>query len=103
MNIRQATRRHESWLRQQTHVVERDLRLKHPRMAESPFTFLRATYYRWAQIWPEICPKLADAPRVLAVGAPCRVKRPLTESEVASLQESSDRYVDLAREHRVLK
>jgi len=68
MNIRQTTRRYESWLRQQTHVVERDLRLKHQRMAESPFTFLRATYYRWAQIWPEICPKLADAPRVLAVG-----------------------------------
>ena len=68
MNIRQATRGYESWLRQQTRVVERDLRLKHLRMADSPFTFLRATYYRWAQLWPEICPKLVTAPQVVAIG-----------------------------------
>ena len=68
MNIRQATRCYESWLRQHTPVVERDLRLKHQRMNDSPFTFLRATYYRWAQRWLEICPTLVDAPRVLAVG-----------------------------------
>jgi hypothetical protein len=30
--------------------------------------FLRATYYRWAQIWPQVCPDLARAPQVLAVG-----------------------------------
>jgi carbonic anhydrase/acetyltransferase-like protein (isoleucine patch superfamily) len=40
---------------------------------------------------------------VLALGAPCRVKRPLTPSELDSLRESADRYVQLAREHRVLK
>jgi len=68
MNIRQATRAYESWLRQHTSVVEADLRLKHTRMAESPFVFLRATFYRWVQLWPLVCPKLVDAPRVLAVG-----------------------------------
>jgi hypothetical protein len=31
------------------------------------------------------------------------VKRPLTPSELESLRESADRYVQLAREHRVLK
>ena len=37
-------------------------------MAESPFVFLRATFYRWLQCWPKVCPRLLDAPRVLAVG-----------------------------------
>ena len=40
---------------------------------------------------------------VLALGSPCRVKRPLTPSELESLRTSADRYVRLAREHRVLK
>jgi len=40
---------------------------------------------------------------VLALGAPCRVKRPLTAGELESLRTSADRYVHLAREHRVLK
>jgi hypothetical protein len=68
MNSQQATRTYESWLRQQTSVVDADLRLKHERMTESPFVFLRATFYRWMQLWPLVCPKLAEAPRVLAVG-----------------------------------
>lgn len=68
MNIAKATRRFESWLRAHTRAVEADLRLKHERMAESPFLFLRATFYRWSQQWPKICPKLKDAPQVLAVG-----------------------------------
>src|SRR5277367_1535087 len=37
-------------------------------MAENSFQFLRATFYRWSQLWPEICPDLAAAPAVLAVG-----------------------------------
>jgi hypothetical protein len=68
MNIRQATRAYEAWLRRQTSVVDADLRLKHARMAESPFLFLRGTFYRWMELWPVLCPSLARAPRVLAVG-----------------------------------
>lgn len=68
MNIVQANTMFEEWLRRHTRVVEADLRLKHQRMAESPFIFLRATFYRWMQLWPKICPKLANAPPVLAVG-----------------------------------
>jgi hypothetical protein len=37
-------------------------------MKSGVFPFLRATYYRWAQVWPEYCPDLAKAPHVLAVG-----------------------------------
>src|SRR5271169_103293 len=68
MNIIKATHRFEEWLGRHTTLVQADLRLKHQRMAEAPFPFLRATFYRWMQIWPEICPDLAKAPRVLAVG-----------------------------------
>ena len=68
MNIVKATHRFEEWLGRHTTLVTADLRLKHQRMAEAPFPFLRATFYRWMQIWPEICPDLAKAPRVLAVG-----------------------------------
>lgn len=38
-------------------------------------------------------------PGMLAVGAPARVKRPLTEAERAGLRESARHYVELAREH----
>src|SRR6058998_3000919 len=37
-------------------------------MREDLFPFLRATYYRWAQLWPEVCADLASAPEVLSVG-----------------------------------
>ncbi len=68
MNIVKATRRYETWLGQHTPLVRSDLRLKHQHMAESPFPFFRATFYRWMQVWPEVCSDLAKAPRVLAVG-----------------------------------
>jgi hypothetical protein len=68
MNIVKATRRFERWLGQRTQLVETDLRLKHVRMAEGAFPFFRATFYRWMQVWPAICPDLAKAPRLLAVG-----------------------------------
>lgn len=49
-------------------VVESDLKLKHQLMRGSVFTFLRATFYRWASLWQETCPDLDKGPRVLAVG-----------------------------------
>jgi hypothetical protein len=49
-------------------VVEADLAFKHEQMRADPFLFFRATFYRWAQLWPELCPKLARRPAVLAVG-----------------------------------
>ena len=68
MDIIEATRRFEAWLKRRITVVGRDLAYKHERMRAAPFLFFRATYYRWAQLWTEHCPKLARAPEVLAVG-----------------------------------
>lgn len=68
MNIVKATRRFEEWMSRHASLVKADLRLKHRHMAEAAFPFLRATFYRWMQVWPEICPDLAQAPHVLAVG-----------------------------------
>jgi hypothetical protein len=68
VNIVKATRRYEEWVGRHTPLVKRDLSLKHERMAEAVFPFLRATFYRWIQTWPEVCSDLAKAPRVLAVG-----------------------------------
>src|SRR5438132_5485649 len=68
MNMVKATRRFEEWLRRRTAIVEPDLRTKHKHMAEAAFPFLRATFYRWMQVWPEVCSDLAKAPKVLAVG-----------------------------------
>ena len=68
MDIEQATEQYEAWLAGRTTLIPADLELKHQRMAESPFPFLRATFYRWVQLWPEVCPELASAPAVLSVG-----------------------------------
>jgi len=68
MNVVKATRQFEAWLAQRTHIDQKDLRLKHTNMKADVFMFLRATYYRWAQVWPLVCPDLARAPHVLAVG-----------------------------------
>ena len=68
MNVVKATRNFEAWLAQRTRIDQKDLRLKHTNMKADVFMFLRATYYRWAQIWPQVCPDLARAPQVLAVG-----------------------------------
>lgn len=68
MNVVKATRQFEEWLAVRTDLVKKDLRLKHSNMKAAVFPFLRATYYRWAQLWPKVCPDLAKGPQVLAVG-----------------------------------
>jgi len=67
-NIVEASEDFERWLAKQVQIVPADLTLKHRYMADAVFPFLRATFYRWAQLWPEVCPELARAPHVLAVG-----------------------------------
>ena len=68
MNIVDATREYEAWAGARICLLPGDLKAKHRFMAERPFPFLRATFYRWMQLWPEVCPELARAPTVLAVG-----------------------------------
>jgi Uncharacterized protein conserved in bacteria (DUF2252) len=68
MKIFKATRKYEAWLRKELDVFEDDLALKAQLLAQDPFTFLRGTFYRWMQLFSEICKKAADAPVVLSVG-----------------------------------
>src|ERR1700730_4273558 len=68
MNIRQATKSYENWMRECVLIVENELHDKHAKMRQDAFQFLRATYYRWAQLWPEICPESRRTPVVLCVG-----------------------------------
>lgn len=68
MNILKATQSYEAWLGERTTLVKADLEFKHTEMATAAFPFLRSTFYRWAQIYPEVCPELVRAPVLLAVG-----------------------------------
>jgi len=68
MKITKATRRFENWLGKQVPLIKADLDLKHKLMAQDSFSFLRGTFYRWAQVWEELCPDPAKAPEVLGVG-----------------------------------
>ncbi len=69
-NIRKSARAYEDWMAEQLggELVKKDVALKHEKMGHSPFVFLRATYWRWAETILEVCPDLADATPVLAVG-----------------------------------
>src|SRR5215472_8199481 len=68
IDIHDATRSYERWMTEQIPIVRPDLRLKHQRMAESAFVFLRGTFYRWMQQWPSVCADIATAPAVPCVG-----------------------------------
>src|SRR5260370_985923 len=68
MNIFKATADFEHWLAGQLPIIRQDLALKHQHMAEAAFPFFRATFYRWLQLWPELCADLVKAPAVLGVG-----------------------------------
>ena len=68
MKIFKATRKYETWLRKKLDVFEDDLALKAQLLAQDPFTFLRGTFYRWMQLFPEVCNKAARAPAVLSIG-----------------------------------
>ena len=68
MRIHQATAQYEAWLGRRLKLIQKDLNLKHAQMRSAPFPFLRATYYRWAQIWADVCGNAARAPQALAVG-----------------------------------
>ena len=68
MTIVRSTASYEAWLRRHLRLLDADVELKHQRMRSAPFPFLRATYYRWAQTWSEICGRAARGLRVLAVG-----------------------------------
>jgi hypothetical protein len=68
MKIYRATRLFEKWLAKQTSLVPKDLALKHVLMKRDVFSFFRATFYRWAQVYPDICDDFATTPVLLAIG-----------------------------------
>lgn len=68
MDIIESTWYYEAWLGHHIPLIEKDLEAKHQAMRAGAFPFLRATFYRWMQLWPEICPELVEAPALLSVG-----------------------------------
>jgi uncharacterized protein (DUF2252 family) len=66
----QSKTRFETWLSKklEADLVASDLAQKNELLRESPFVFLRGTYWRWAETILHVCPELANAPQVLAVG-----------------------------------
>ncbi len=66
-----ATADYEKWLAGRVGIVSVDLAEKHAFMKSAEFPFLRATFYRWAQLWPLLHDHgfdSPDTPEVLAVG-----------------------------------
>jgi hypothetical protein len=60
---------YERWLASELDELwKADLKLKHEKMRESAFVFLRATYWRWAETILTICEDLATAPAVIGIG-----------------------------------
>lgn len=68
MDIVQTTLAYEKFLQKNINLMKDELALKHTKMSESRFAFLRATYYRWAQLFPTVLADLNNAPRIVAIG-----------------------------------
>ena len=67
-NILKSTEAYEAWLAERLTLIPSDLDLKHEEMAQGVFPFLRATFYRWTETFPQVCKKLQRAPAVTGVG-----------------------------------
>ena len=69
-SILKSTKAYEAWMRERTDVSGKLLDKKHRKMSGDAFPFLRATFYRWVEQWPAVCPELAtrDEDVLLAVG-----------------------------------
>jgi uncharacterized protein (DUF2252 family) len=67
-HIKDCTKSYEAWLVAHIPLIREDLKLKHAQMKAAVFPFMRATYYRWAEIWPQVCGRVASAAEALSVG-----------------------------------
>src|SRR5262249_20469169 len=67
-NVKKATRQYEEWLGKVSVIEKNDFKRKHQLMRQSLLLFLRSTFYRWIELFPITCPKLALAPAVISVG-----------------------------------
>ena len=68
MQIKTATRKYEAWLGEQMPLIRADVAKKHQAMTQNVFSFLRGTFYRWAQTFPRVCEELMKSTVVLGVG-----------------------------------
>jgi hypothetical protein len=68
MNIVKSTAAYERWLSGFLEPIVADLKFKHESMCSDAFTFFRATFYYWAQLWPQLPAPVSEAPTLLAVG-----------------------------------
>ena len=68
MDIIKSTRKYEEWLRENTPVIQSELDLKHKNMAADQFSFFRAVFYRWIQLFNENIDGIDSTPVVLGVG-----------------------------------
>jgi Uncharacterized protein conserved in bacteria (DUF2252) len=68
VTIHEATASYEAWLNAQTPLLPEDLARKHDLMRSGLFPFLRATYYRWTQLWDQAPKPVRSAREVLSVG-----------------------------------
>jgi hypothetical protein len=68
MRMTTATAHFDAWLGERIPLLRADVKRKHALMREAAFPFLRATFYRWAQVWPRVSPESFAAPEVLGVG-----------------------------------
>ena len=66
--ITTVTRQYETWLAKYTSLVKADLALKHVLMKRDAFSFFRATFYRWMQVWPDVCADCVTTPVLRAIG-----------------------------------
>ncbi|NLS18376.1 DUF2252 family protein [Rhizobium sp. P40RR-XXII] len=68
--ILQSVTAYETWMRAQlgADLVEGGLAKKHKLMKGDSFSFLRGTYWRWAETILDIYPDLKNAPQLLAIG-----------------------------------
>jgi hypothetical protein len=67
--IQESTASYETWLGKQVALEAAGLERKHELMRGAAFPFLRATYYRWAELWPRLAAEGVRGGReVLAVG-----------------------------------
>ncbi len=70
LTMSESKSRFEQWFAQKLgdELVAGDLEEKNALLCDSAFVFLRGSYWRWAESILDICPEIADAPEVLAVG-----------------------------------
>jgi TIR domain-containing protein/uncharacterized protein DUF2252 len=67
-NFCSSTHDYERWLSEHSEVVKQALQFKHSLLRRGIASFLAGTFYRWIELFPQVCPKVSDAPAVLAVG-----------------------------------